>query len=114
MVVPISGIGSLGSAANLGGVMNVGAPAPSLPDATTSTTGTKGTDFGSAISNALESVNSLNQKANAAGVSAATGDAAEVHQYMIAATEASVATELAVAVRNRAVEAFQEIMRMQV
>jgi flagellar hook-basal body complex protein FliE len=33
---------------------------------------------------------------------------------MIASSESSVATELTVAVRNKAVEAFTEIMRMQV
>jgi flagellar hook-basal body complex protein FliE len=33
---------------------------------------------------------------------------------MIASTQASLATELTVAVRNRAVESFQEIMRMQI
>ena len=47
-------------------------------------------------------------------VKAATGDLDDIHDYTIAATEASVATQLTVAVRNKAVEAFNEIMRMQI
>ncbi|MDQ1499053.1 MAG: flagellar hook-basal body complex protein FliE, partial [Actinomycetota bacterium] len=45
---------------------------------------------------------------------AATGDLTNVHDYMIAATEASLATQLTVAVRNKAVEAFNQIMNMGV
>jgi flagellar hook-basal body complex protein FliE len=47
-------------------------------------------------------------------VQAATGDLGAIHDYTIAATETSVATQLTVAVRNKAIEAFSEIMRMQV
>ena len=41
-------------------------------------------------------------------------DLTDVHDYMIASTEAQLATQLTVAVRNKAVDAFNEIMRMQV
>ena len=45
---------------------------------------------------------------------AATGDLTDVHDYTIASTRAAVATEMTVAFRNRAVEAFTEIMRMHI
>ena len=47
-------------------------------------------------------------------VQAATGDLTAIHDYTITATEAAVATQLTTAVRNKALEAFQEIMRMSI
>ena len=71
-------------------------------------------DFGNALTQGLEDLQGLRKTSDDLAVKAATGDLKDVHDYMIASTEASVATELTVAVRNKAVEAFTEIMRMQV
>lgn len=71
-------------------------------------------DFGSIVVNALEGLQATQNHADSLATKAATGDLNDVHDYMIAASEASLATEFTVAVRNRAVEAFNQIMQMQV
>jgi flagellar hook-basal body complex protein FliE len=75
--------------------------------------GPGGVDFAAAMAEGLQAVQSLQHNAEQLSVQAATGQLTDVHDYMIAATEAQVATELTVAVRNKAIEAFQQIMRMQ-
>jgi flagellar hook-basal body complex protein FliE len=74
---------------------------------------TSGTDFAAQLSKGLESLQGMQDKADNLAVQAATGSLTDVHDYMIASTEAALATQLTVAVRNKAVEAFSEIMRMQ-
>ncbi|MBR2757985.1 MAG: flagellar hook-basal body complex protein FliE, partial [Exiguobacterium sp.] len=39
---------------------------------------------------------------------------ADLHQVMIQSEESSIVMQLAIEVRNKAVEAYQEMMRMQV
>ena len=94
----------------------IGVGLPSLP--TIPTPGNAGTSsvpgFGDSINQALNSLNNLHATADTLAEQAATGSLQDIHDYTIAATEASLATELTVAVRNKAVEAFQEIMRMGV
>jgi flagellar hook-basal body complex protein FliE len=41
------------------------------------------------------------------------GSGVDVHQAMIATQKASMAFELALAVRNKAVQAYQQVMGMQ-
>jgi flagellar hook-basal body complex protein FliE len=87
-------------------------PAGDIATGATGATGSQG--FGQTLANALEGLQATQTKADNLAVQAATGDLTNVHDYMIAATEASLATELTVAVRNKAVEAFNSIMSMPV
>jgi flagellar hook-basal body complex protein FliE len=80
---------------------------------TSGTGSTGGVDFGNLISNGLEHVQALQTRSDNLSVEAATGRLQDVHDYMIAANEAGLAVQLTVALRNRAVEAFNEIMRLQ-
>jgi flagellar hook-basal body complex protein FliE len=83
--------------------------------AATAATAAAGTqNFGQTLTKALDGLQATQTKADNLAVQAATGDLTNVHDYMIAATEASLATELTVAVRNKAVEAFNQIMNMPV
>ena len=73
-----------------------------------------GADFGSAVSKALDDLQTSQTKTDALARDAATGKLTNIEDYLMSATETQLATQLTVAVRNKAVEAFNEIMRMQV
>lgn len=70
-------------------------------------------DFGNTFTNALDSLDQAQKAADESSKLAATGDVASIEAHMAQLTEVQLATQLTVAVRNRAVEAFNEIMRMQ-
>jgi flagellar hook-basal body complex protein FliE len=70
--------------------------------------------FSKAVGDALSSLSQAERAVADAAERAAVGDLESVSDYMIAATEAQLATEITVAVRDRAISAFNDIMRMQV
>lgn len=98
----IAPIGAVGGLANL-----------TATQATTSTTATSATS-GQSFASVLDSVNGAGMQADQMATQLATGQLSDVATFMSASTKAELAVSMAVAVRNRAVDAYQEIMRMQV
>lgn len=73
-----------------------------------------GPSFGEMLVQAVSGVSALQQNAGETVRRFATGEQIDIHQVMIAMEQASTAMALTMQVRNRLVEAYQEIMRMQV
>ena len=114
----VSGIESLGAAGftpMTPPVATVSAPpAPTGPASVSGPSESSGTAFGDLVLDGLDRLDGVQRTADQLAVKAASGDLTNIHDYTIAATEAQVTTQMTVAVRNKAVEAFPEIMRMQV
>lgn len=70
--------------------------------------------FANKIGDALQAVSNGERSADLMAQDVAAGGETPVHELMIATTKAQLGVETLVQVRNKAVEAYQEIMRMQV
>lgn len=93
----------------------VDAPLPKigLPQATPGTAAPTG-GFGQMLDGLVGSVEAKNSAASALTRKVLLGDSDQLHQSVIAMQEASVAFSMMVEVRNKLVESYQELMRMQV
>ncbi|NIM06548.1 MAG: flagellar hook-basal body complex protein FliE [Armatimonadetes bacterium] len=69
--------------------------------------------FTEMLNDAVEQVNEMQKEADSFAVKAAAGDLEDVHQAVVAMEKAVLALEFAVQVRNKAIEAYQELMRTQ-
>jgi len=70
--------------------------------------------FGEMLAKGIESVTASQETASTLSGQLATGELTDIHEFTTAAAKASLGVSLTANVRNRAVEAYQEIMRMQV
>jgi flagellar hook-basal body complex protein FliE len=75
--------------------------------------GTSGS-FGSAVRDAVESLDSSQKASDQEIASAVTGDSPDLHRTIIAMQTADLGFQFALQVRNKVMDAYQEIMRMQV
>ena len=108
--------------------IGMGIPIPSFPGPTdvagaAGVSGTAGVSstapvgdngFADILAGTVDRLNGVQANADTLATQAATGDLQDAHDYMIASTEAKLATETVVTLKNSAVAAFTEIMRMPV
>lgn len=81
-------------------------PAPAPAAATSATPA-----FGEILGQLLNQAQSAQQEANQAALALASGGLQDISQVVIASEKASLALELLVEVRNKVLEAYQEVMR---
>jgi flagellar hook-basal body complex protein FliE len=100
-IAAVSGPGSAAAAglANTGGLAGTG--------------GTEPAPFSDLLTDAVGEVDRLQDQAHSAVTGLMTGTGVDVHTAMIATEKASMAFELTLAVRNKAVQAYQQVMSMQ-
>ena len=92
-----------------GVVSGPGAPAPGAPAATPT-----GPSFGAVLAESLAQVNALQHEADQAIRELAAGGSATLHETMLALDKADLSFRLMMQVRSKIVEAYQEVLRMQV
>ncbi|MDQ0029428.1 flagellar hook-basal body complex protein FliE [Arthrobacter bambusae] len=93
----VSGTGYIGGTANINGTASAG----------------DSNGFATALTGAVDNLQSLQSASNQLAVSAVSGNLDDIHKATIAATRAQITMELVSTVRNKGVDAFNEIMRMQ-
>lgn len=71
-------------------------------------------EFGQFLADALANVEAAQQDAALAAQRLATGEIKDVAEVTIASEKASLALQLTVQVRNKVLDAYQEMMRMPV
>ncbi|HEX9089658.1 MAG TPA: flagellar hook-basal body complex protein FliE [Arthrobacter sp.] len=74
---------------------------------------TDGSAFGASLTGAVDNLQSLQSTSKSLAVQAVTGNLTDIHTATLAATRAQVTLELVSAIRNKGVDGFNEIMRMQ-
>ena len=85
-----------------------------LPKTPASSESSSATSFANILSNAISTAERTNTDSNAATLNLLTGNTDDLSSALITTEKATVALDLTVAIRNKAVDAYKEIMNMQV
>lgn len=74
----------------------------------------KNNNFSDLLSNALNQVNEMQLESQDLKQMLAVGELDNLHDVTIAAEKANVALQITMSIRNKVVEAYKEIMRIQI
>jgi flagellar hook-basal body complex protein FliE len=70
--------------------------------------------FGDTLNQAIADVNSLQSEAGKAVEKMVAGETTDLHEVMIAVEKARTSFDLLMEIRNKTIDVYREIMRMQV
>jgi flagellar hook-basal body complex protein FliE len=87
---------------------------PASPDSVAEAKTPSAGGFGDLLEKTIAEVNDAQIRADQAVEQLHTGQAKNIHEVMIALEKADISMRLMVQMRNKVVDAYQEIMRMQV
>ncbi len=73
-----------------------------------------GTSFLDHLSDSVKGVDKMQKNSDVMTNKVASGQSEDLHETMLAVTQAELGFNLLVQVRNRALEAYQEVMRMPI
>ena len=73
-----------------------------------------GQGFGDLLTNLVEKVDGIQKTADASVSDVVSGKVTDVHQVAVKVQEAGVAFDLMLGVRNRLMDAYQELIKIQV
>lgn len=76
--------------------------------------GSDKSEFLDLLEKGMKEVNQSSQDAEKASMDLATGKSSNIHETMLAVTKAELGFNMMVQMRNKVIEAYQEVMRMQV
>jgi flagellar hook-basal body complex protein FliE len=87
---------------------------PEIPRSRGGGQGASGTSFGEVLRDAISTTNELQKQSDQEIQKLMTGETQDLHATMIAVQKADLSFQMMMQVRNKLVQAYQEIMRMQV
>ncbi len=88
--------------------------APQLASQVSGAQGGSPVSFKTLLTDALSQVNNLHNEANASAVKLASGEPIAIDEVMLAMQKADLALQLTQQIRNKLIEAYQEVSRMQI